>query len=100
MPAARPKSYAEQWREIEANLAPEQKSRTAARCGRIKPYHPCPPDFRDRYIELGWEDIAEHYATNWRVIARWIDETGREDLRAARAAYVAKHGKRWMHPVR
>ncbi len=99
MPAARP-SYADHWRQIEAGLSGPNLSRTKTRDGRIKPYRPCPPDFRDRFIELGWEDIAEHYATNWRVIARWIDETGREDLRAARAAYVAEHGKRWLHPAK
>ena len=68
--------------------------------GRERPYRACPPDFRETYIRLGWETIVEHYSANWRIIARWIDETGREELTAARAEYVRAHGKRWLHPVR
>jgi hypothetical protein len=93
-------SYADKWRQIEAGLSEPNRSRTQTRCGRVRPYRPCPTDFREHFIELGWQDIAEHYATNWRVIARWIDESGREDLRTARAAYVAEHGKRWLHPAK
>jgi hypothetical protein len=65
--------------------------------GRKRPYRPCPSDFRQRYIEFGWEEIQEHYRAGWSVIARWIDEAGRAELTAARAAYVLKHGKRRLH---
>lgn len=37
---------------------------------------------------MGWDGIEEHYGTNWRVIRRWIEVEGRDDLIAARAAYV------------
>lgn len=50
------------------------------------PYRPCPRDFRERYLEMGWDGIAEHYRTNWRCIMRWIDECGGEALRAERRA--------------
>lgn len=52
--------------------------------GLIRPYRPLPDDFRERYIEMGWDGIDEHYRTNWRVIRRWIEEAGGEELRAAR----------------
>lgn len=55
--------------------------------GVKKPYRPCPPDFRERFIEMGYsKEIEEHYRTNWRVIRRWIEEAGGDDLRAERAA--------------
>jgi hypothetical protein len=31
---------------------------------------------------------------------RWIDEEGREELKAARSAYVRKHGFTQLHPHR
>jgi hypothetical protein len=53
--------------------------------GMTRPYRPCPPDFREVFIELGQSrEIEEHYHTNWRVIVRWIGDAGGEDLRAAR----------------
>lgn len=97
MPAAR-LSYAAHWRQIEAGLSGPNLSRTKTRRGRIRPYRPCPSDFRETYVRLGWEEITEHYRAHWATVARWIDETGREDLRAARAAYIAEHGKRCLHP--
>jgi len=57
--------------------------------GLVRPYRPKPDDFRDRYIEMGWDGLDEHYRCNWRCIRRWIMEEGREQLRAARAAAVA-----------
>ena len=54
--------------------------------GLIKPYRPCPADFRETYLRLGWDGIEDHYRTNWRCIRRWIDESGGDALRAERAA--------------
>lgn len=55
--------------------------------GLIRPYRPCPDDFRDRFLEFGQsKEIEEHYRTNWRVIRRWIEECGGDDLRAERFA--------------
>lgn len=68
--------------------------------GRTRPYRPCPPDFRDRFIELGWEAIGEHYRAGWAVIARWIDRAGGDDLRQARAARAAEVEIRRLHVVR
>lgn len=58
--------------------------------GLVRPYRPKPDDFRDRYIEMGWDGLDEHYRCNWRCIRRWIDEEGREDLVAARADAVRR----------
>lgn len=63
----------------------------------MRPYRQCPPDFRQRFVELGWELIGEHYRTNWRVVRRWIAETGREDLTAARQTFVRQRGPRFLH---
>ncbi len=53
--------------------------------GLVRPYRPCPHDFRDRFLALGQsKEIEEHYRTNWRVIRRWINEAGGDDLRAER----------------
>lgn len=65
--------------------------------GRVRPMRPCPADFRQRYIELGWPDVQDHYRAGWPVIARWIDQCGRAELTVARAAYVRKHGLRFLH---
>lgn len=53
--------------------------------GLVRPYRPLPGDFRERYLEMGWDGIEEHYRTNWRVIRRWIEEAGGDELREARA---------------
>lgn len=59
--------------------------------GCTRPYRPCPADFAERFIELGQgKEIEEHYRTNWRVICRWIEECGGDDLRARR--YAASGG--------
>lgn len=51
------------------------------------PYRPCPPDFREVFLRLGQsKEIEDYYRTNWRVIRRWIEEAGGEELRAARRA--------------
>lgn len=97
--ASAPQSYAEHCRQVEATLAPEQRSRTKTTRGRIRPYRPCPPDFRERYIEMGWHVADAHYRAHWATVARWIDETGRQELKEARAAYVREHGFVKLHPV-
>lgn len=58
--------------------------------GVTKPYRPKPPDFRETYLRIGWDGLEEHYHTNWRVVRRWIEEEGRDRLRADRAAVVER----------
>lgn len=54
--------------------------------GLKRPFRPCPRDFRERFLEMGqFKEIEEHYRTNWRVITRWIEESGGDDLRAERS---------------
>lgn len=53
--------------------------------GGTRPYRPLPSDFREVFLQLGQsKEIEEHYHTNWRVIRRWIEEAGGEELRAER----------------
>jgi hypothetical protein len=53
-----------------------------------------PVDFRAVFIAIGWGGIETHYGTSWRVVKRWIDEEGRDELIAARAAAVDKQRRR------
>lgn len=57
--------------------------------GRLKIYRPRPADFREIFIRLGWGDIEDHYRANCYTVRRWMDEVGRDELIADRAAYVA-----------
>lgn len=62
-------------------MKPERKWDT----GTVRPYRPCPSDFRETFLRLGQSKaIEEHYRTNWRVIIRWINESGGDSLRAER----------------
>lgn len=45
-----------------------------------------PADFREQFTRLGW-DVVDHYSTSWKVVARWVDEEGRENLQADLKAY-------------
>lgn len=54
--------------------------------GMIRPYRPAPADFREVYVRMGWDGIEDHYRANYRCIARWIEECGGDELRAARSA--------------
>lgn len=69
--------------------------------GRAKPHctRPCPPDFRERYLEMGWE-AQWYYSCNWRVMCRWIDENGGEELCAARAQWLREKGTNSLNHVR
>jgi len=69
-------------------MKPKRKSDT----GLLRPYRPLPDDFRERYAEMGWDGLEEHYRTNWRVIRRWVQEYGKDALDEARAVFLAK---RW-----
>lgn len=54
--------------------------------GAVRPMRPCPADFREVYLRLGQDKaIEEHYRANWRCIARWIEESGGDALRAERS---------------
>ena len=66
--------------------------------GHVRPHltRPLPDDFRERYLEMGWE-AQWYYSCNWRVMCRWIDEAGGEELIEARAAYLKKHGPNRFH---
>lgn len=66
--------------------------------GATRPYRPLPSDFREIFLRLGQsKEIEEHYRTNWRVIRRWIEEAGGDELRAERylvSGGFARPGKR------
>lgn len=69
--------------------------------GLIRPQatRPLPDDFREQYLEHGWE-AQWYYSTNWRVMARWIDQAGGEELIAARRASVKARGNRQFNAVK
>lgn len=59
--------------------------------GLERPYRPVPADFRQVYLRLGQDrEIEEHYRTNWRVIRRWIEEAGGDELRAERSSITGQ----------
>lgn len=58
-----------------------------------------PTDFREFYIRHGW-DAQYFLATNWRVMVRWIEEAGGDELRAARREWLRTHGRNTAGHVR
>lgn len=76
--------------DAKALCAEHGKSRSDGRphdTGTVRPYRPCPADFRETFLALGQsKEIEEHYHTNWRVIRRWIEDAGGDALRAERYA--------------
>lgn len=69
-------------RELEHAMTPSRRPDT----GLQRPMRPLPDDFRAVFLRLGQtREIEEHYRTNWRVIRRWIEEAGGDELREERA---------------
>jgi hypothetical protein len=63
--------------------------------GMIRPYRPCPSDFVEAYLRLGFSrELREELRCNDRQIVRWIGESGGEDLRQRRAQIVGGGGLR------
>ena len=46
------------------------------------------------------KEIEDHYRTNWRCIARWIDECGGDALRAERRAVTGSAPKPSLRSAR
>jgi hypothetical protein len=67
---------------MEARTTPQTVP--AAKAGA--PLREKPADFREQFIRLGW-DAVDHYATSWKVVARWLDEEGRAGVKADRKAF-------------
>ena len=57
---------------------------------------PIPPDFRESYLDMGWE-AQYYYECNWRVMCRWIDEAGGEELIEARKERLRVRGRNMPH---
>ncbi len=72
----------------------------------VRPFRPAPRDFREVYLRNGWigadGSIEEIFSANYRCIARWIEECGGDELRAARSAITgtaprpSKRSKRYV----
>ena len=77
------------FRQDRSSLVPARKERA----------RPCPPDFREVYLDIGWDGIEEYFGTSSRVIARWVDECGGDELRRARAEVVRNRGRQEAHRV-
>lgn len=54
-----------------------------------RPQREKPDDFRRVFVMLGWEGTPDHYGTHSSVVARWVDEEGRDDLTQARRRHVS-----------
>ncbi|MBV2147439.1 hypothetical protein KRZ98_03950 [Sphingobium sp. AS12] len=62
--------------------------------GTFKPYRPKPSTFREAYIRMGFSDeLREHFGTNYRILRRWVDEEGYQEIHAARRDYLTR--TRW-----
>ncbi len=59
---------------------------------------PPPKDFVETFMEMGY-DAERYYQCRWPVFRRWIDESGGEELLAARRAYVRERGYRKVNEV-
>lgn len=55
-------------------------------------YRPVPKDFEETYVRLGWSAICEHYGAGWKTVKKWIELTGRQQLREARRDHVQCYG--------
>jgi hypothetical protein len=74
--------------------------------GMVRPFRPVPRNFREVYLRNGWigleGSIEEIFGANYRCIARWIEECGGDELRAARSAITgtaprpSKRSKRYV----
>jgi hypothetical protein len=49
---------------------------------------PCPPDFVEVYLQIGWDGIEDHYRAHKLVIKRWVAENGGDALKARRREAV------------
>ncbi len=66
---------------------PEARLRPSPKAQGTRPYRPCPPNFREVFLRVGWgKAIHEELHANYRCVARWIEESGGEELRRERAA--------------
>jgi hypothetical protein len=49
---------------------------------------PCPPDFVETYLRIGWDGIEDHYRAHKHTIKRWVQECGGDELKALRREAV------------
>lgn len=60
------------------------------RRGQTMLYRPVPRDFPDTFVAVGWGGIEKAFNVHARTVKRWMIICGRDELIAARAAFVAK----------
>lgn len=72
-PDAVSKTTVSQWRQQQPGV--DNKTR-----------RPLPEHFARAFAILGWRESSWYYRANWRVICRWVNEVGKEQLLAERAA--------------
>lgn len=51
---------------------------------------PRPSDFWSVYVDVGKPGCEAHYRAHWKTVDRWVEEVGKNKLRAARAEKVAE----------
>lgn len=52
-----------------------------------RPLRPMPDDFEEVFVAIGWDSV-DHYSTNPKRVARWLDDAGRDKLKQRRRNYV------------
>lgn len=62
----------------------------ASTCAVKRPVftRPCPPDFVEVYLQIGWDGIEDHFRAHKLVIKRWVAENGGDALKARRRDVV------------
>jgi hypothetical protein len=53
-----------------------------------RPARAMPDDFPEVFEREGWEGTPAHYRAHGVIVARWINQAGRETLRQRRRNYV------------
>ena len=53
-----------------------------------RPLRQRPRDFEETFVLLGWDGTPDHYGTGGRVVNRWLEECGKEELVLERTSFV------------
>jgi hypothetical protein len=62
-------------------------------------FRPCPADFVEVYLRIGWDGIEDHFHAHKTVIKRWVGENGGDELKARRREAVRASRRSRAGPV-
>lgn len=69
------------------------KRRVSESRRRGRPPRPMPPDFVERWVELGW-GVEQNYGASTTQVQRWRTEIGVDRLKCLRDRYLAERAAR------